>query len=71
MVNQFLFSLNNCAVLIQLVVVVFRLAAVVYLGLLWPFIHLFLALGASFDLTFVDCWFSGEVCFYVVVNPSP
>ncbi len=25
----------------------------------------------SFDLPFVDCWFSGEVCFYVVVNPSP
>ena len=44
MVNQFLFSLNNCGVLIQFVVVVFQLAAVVYLGLLWPFIQLFLAL---------------------------
>ena len=71
MVNQFLFSLNNCGVLIQFVVVVFQLAAVVYLGLLWPFIQLFLALGVSFDLPFVDCWFSGEVCFYVVANPSP
>ena len=44
MVSQFLFSLNNCGVLIQFVVVVFQLRVVVYLGLLWPFIQLFLAL---------------------------
>ena len=43
-VSQFLFSLNNCGVLIQFVVVVFQLAVDVYLGLLWPFIQLFLAL---------------------------
>ena len=53
MVNQFLFSLNNCGVLIQFVVIVFQLAAVVYRGLLWPFIQLFLALGVLFDL---PCW---------------
>ena len=73
----FSISLNNCGVLIRFVVVVIQLAAVVHLGLLWPFIQLFLALVYTvfvrvlFDLPFVDCWFSGEVCVCVLVNPSP